>query len=102
MISNIFECYHNRFQPYLKVLAQFVHHSLIFTSNFLAPGAAVGGVVANMDACSREGGALSARTCGALRGAFTLNAIIRFQKIPLPYKVYAAVGLAGAFLLSGD
>lgn len=89
------------FKAYLEVLPQLVHHSSVLTPDLLAPGAAVGGVVADMDACSRERGALSAGTCGALSGALTLGAVIRVQKIPFSHVVYAAVSLAGAFLLSG-
>lgn len=90
------------FQAYLEVLPQFVNHSSVLTPDLLAPGAAVGGVVADMDARGRERGALSAGTCGALSGAFTLGAVIGVQKIPFPHEVYAAVGLAGALLLLGD
>lgn len=57
--------------------------------------------MADMDARSWERCALSAGTRGALSSAFTLGAVIGVQKIPFPYKVYAAVGLAGALLLSG-
>lgn len=91
----------HRFQPHLEVLPQFVHHSSVLTPDLLAPGAAVGGVVADMDARRRESGALSAGTCGALGGALTLGAVVGVQKIPFPHEVYAAVGLAGAFLLCG-
>lgn len=92
----------HRYQAYLEVLLQFVHHSAVLTPDLLASGAAVGGVVADMDARSRERGALSAGACGALGGAFALCAVIRVQKIPFPHEVNAAVCLAGAFLLPGD
>lgn len=73
-----------RFQVYLEVLPELVHYSSIFTPDLLAPGAAVGGIVTDMDACSREGGALSAGTRRALCSALTLGAVIRVQKIPFP------------------
>lgn len=57
--------------------------------------------MAHMDACGRQRGALSAGTCRALRGALTLCAVIRVQKVPFPDVVNAAVGLAGALLLPG-
>lgn len=57
--------------------------------------------MADMDARRREGRALGARTRGALRGALTLGAVVRIQKVPFPDEVDAAVGLAGAFLLPG-
>lgn len=90
------------FSAYLEVLPQFVHHSSVLTPDLLAPGAAVGGVVADMDARSRQRGALGAGTRGALGGALTLGAVVRVQEIPFPHEVYAAVGLAGGFMLSGD
>lgn len=93
-------CHH--FQAYLEVLPQFVHHTAVLTPDLLAPGAAVGGVVADMDARSRERGALSAGTRRTLGGAFTLGAVIGVQKIPFPHKVDTTVGLAGAFLLPRD
>lgn len=86
----------------LEVLSQLVHHSSVLTADLLTPGAAVGGIVADMDACSRQRGALSAGTCRTLGGALTLSAMVRVQKIPFPNKVYAPVCLAGALLLSGD
>lgn len=95
-------CMYYRFEAYLEVLPQFVHHPSVLAPYLLAPRAAVGGVVADMDARSRERGALSAGTCGALGGALTLGAVIRVEKIPFPHEVNAAVGLAGGFLLSGD
>lgn len=85
----------------LEVLTQVVHLSPILTPYLLAPGTAVGGVVADMDACSRERGALSPGARRALGGTLTLGAVIRVQKIPFPHVVYAAVGLAGALLLPG-
>lgn len=97
-----FSYFVNHIQVYLEVLPQLVHHSSVLTPDLLAPGAAVSGVVADMDACSRESGALGAGTRRALSGAFTLGAVVGVQKIPLPDIVYAAVGLAGAFLLPCD
>lgn len=89
-------------QAYLKVLPKLVHHPSVLTPDFLAPGAAVGRVVANVNARSRERGAFSAGTHGALRGALTLGAVIRVQEIPFSHVVYAAIGFAGALLLSSD
>lgn len=86
-------------QAYLEVLAQFVHDSSVLAAYLLAPGAAVGGVVADMDAGSRQRGALGAETHRALCGALTLRAVVRVQKVPFPHEVYAAVLFAGAFLL---
>lgn len=86
---------------HLKVLPQVVHHSSVLTADLLAPRAAVGGVVADMDARSREGGALGAGTRRALRGALALCAMVRVQKVPFSHVVDAAVGLAGAVLLRG-
>lgn len=86
-------------QAYLEVLAQFVHDSSVLAAYLLAPGAAVGGVVADMDAGSRQRGALGTEAHAALCGALTLRAVVRVQKVPFPHEVNAAVLLAGAFLL---
>lgn len=58
--------------------------------------------MANVDTCSWERGAFSAGTHGALSGALTLSAVIRVQEIPFSHVVNAAIGLAGALLLSSD
>lgn len=88
-------------RAYLEVLLQLVHHSSVLTTDLFAPGAAVGGVVAHVDARGRERGALCAGTRRAPGGAFALGAVVGVQKIPFPHEVHAAVGVAGAFLLSG-
>lgn len=94
--------FNNAVRACLEVLSQLVNHSSVFAPNPLTSGAAVSGVVADMDACSRERGAVSAGTRRALGGALTLGAVVRVQEIPFSNIVYAAVGLAGALLVSGD
>lgn len=64
-------------QVYLEILPQLVHHPSVLAADLLAPGAAVGGVVANMDAGSRESRALGARADGAVGGALALGAVVR-------------------------
>lgn len=84
---------------HLEILSQLVHHPSVLAADLLAPGAAVGGIVAHMDAGGREGGALGAGAHGPLRGALALGAVIRVQKIPLSHVVSTAVGLADILLL---
>lgn len=82
-------------QAYLERVAQVVHDSSVLAAYLLAPGAAVGGVVADMDAGSRQRGALGAETNGAFCGALTLLALV--QKVPFPHEVNPAVFLADSF-----
>lgn len=84
-------------QAYLEALAQVVHDSSVLAAYLLAPGAAVGGVVAHMDTGSRQSGALGAVTNGAIYGALTLRAVVRVQKVQFPHVVNAAVFFAGYF-----
>lgn len=86
---------------HLEVLPQLVHHPSVLAADLLAPGAAVAGVVADMDARGRQRGALGAGARGALGRALALGAVVRVQEVPFPHVVDAAVGLTGVLRLPG-
>lgn len=82
----------------LELFSELKDLSPVLAAYFLAPRAAVGWVVADMDTSWGQRGAFGSSAGRSFDSALTLGTVIRVQKVPLAYIIDTAIGLTGVHL----